>query len=552
MKRVIFALGILFFIACSKTDKGTLPVKVVEEELIKFTTNLDTGTYNVADTLPLVITVSSKLPTAGVIYSIIINWTDSSKQIFKLDTSLSVSILNLNIPGLKKAGNYSIGINITSKSSVTNTINKSISFINNPLARFTGYKIDQETLAKTRQKDKGLSYWYNTSVMLDLITIVFQKPYGDRNKYGTFLLSLAAGDFNNDGYIDVFNGGADYKGIQAKSAFLIWNPTTKKFEEKNLFNDGTFDLKNPVKVISLNLNNDNYVDLVIFGHADEGFQPSVNQPMMICLSDGKGGYDINKVNIPSKYSQFTIEGGDVGDLNSDGNVDLFITCNSNSFIFWGNSTAPYFSDINYAHFGSDSINFPGNNSFGESFPQAAGDAYNATIADVNNDGEKDILIASNDLSKNRVLINQGKGRFNKNGLIILPNFNNNDLMVGIQDYIVDDINGDGLNDIVALNTTLYNKWNFVFYLQQKDKSFSIDNSLINYSINNSRKGMYKPRILYFDYNGDGKKDLSYIDDADNGEIIYKSVFIRQGNQFVEQDYYQFDPFAASLKSLIKP
>ena len=69
MKKVIFALGIIFVFACSKTEVPTTPlIPVVQEETIKFTTNLDTGTYNVADTLPLVISVSSKLPATGIIY----------------------------------------------------------------------------------------------------------------------------------------------------------------------------------------------------------------------------------------------------------------------------------------------------------------------------------------------------------------------------------------------------------------------------------------------------------------------------------------------------
>jgi hypothetical protein len=44
MKKVIFALGVLFLFACSKTEvPATPPVVVVQEEAIKFTTNLDTG-----------------------------------------------------------------------------------------------------------------------------------------------------------------------------------------------------------------------------------------------------------------------------------------------------------------------------------------------------------------------------------------------------------------------------------------------------------------------------------------------------------------------------
>ena len=144
MRRVIFALGVLFVFACSKTEvPATPPVVVIQEEAIKFTTNLDTGTYNVADTLQLVVTVSSKLPSAGLLYSILVNWTDSSKQIFKLDTSLTTSSLSLNIPGLKKTGSYSISLIVTSKSTSSNSLNKSISVVNNPLGRFMGYKVDQ-------------------------------------------------------------------------------------------------------------------------------------------------------------------------------------------------------------------------------------------------------------------------------------------------------------------------------------------------------------------------------------------------------------------------
>ena len=554
MKRVILPLGILFIIACSKTEVPvTPPTPVVQEEAIKFTTNLDTGTYNVADTLPLVISVSSKIPASGLVYSIITTWTDSSKQIFKLDTSVSAASLSLNIPGLKKTGSYSLSISVTSKSTKSNTLNKSISVINNPLGRFTGYRVDQVALVLSKQKDLGISYWNSTAVMLDLMVLGFQKPYGNRIKYGTFLASLAAGDFNNDGYIDVFNGGADYQGIQAKSAFLLYNPISKRFDEKNLFNDSTVDLFNPVKVVPIYLNSDNLTDLVVFGHADEGYQNSTNQPMMICISDGKGGYDINKVTIPKEYSRFTIEGGDVGDLNGDGLPDIFITCNSHSFIYWGINSQPYFSNVNYAHFASDTTNFKSDNGFGEIFPEAAGEAYMATIADINKDGRNDIVIASGDqtLYKNRVLINQGAGKFNKNSLITLPVFDINNPNVGIADFIVDDINEDGLNDMIAVNQVQYRGWNFAMYIQQSNKTFKVDNSIFSYNINSTRHGNWKPKILYYDFNGDGKKDLSYIDDADNGEIKYKSVFIRSGNNFIEQDYFQYDPYAKSILSLIK-
>ena len=141
MKKLIFALAIFILASCTKTDKGNSKQTVVAEDPIKFTTNLDTGIYNASDTVPLNITVSSSMPTAGFLYAIIATWTDSSKQIFKLDTSLTQSNLNINIPGLKKAGSYSIAISINSKSTSSNNSSKTISVVNNPLARFMGYKV---------------------------------------------------------------------------------------------------------------------------------------------------------------------------------------------------------------------------------------------------------------------------------------------------------------------------------------------------------------------------------------------------------------------------
>lgn len=315
MKRVIFTLGILFVFACTKTEVPTTPpVVVLQEEAIKFTTNLDTGIYNVADTLPLVVTVSSKLPSAGLLYSITTTWTDSFKQVFKLDTSLSTSSFSLNIPGLKNAGNYTLSISVTSKSTSSNTLNKSISVVNNPFGRFMGYKV----AANARQL--GTDYWENSILPSDLIVAVFQKNYEfihPSRAYAVWTEAICNGDFNNDGYMDVFNAGTVFGGkIKATLTFLIWDPTTKTFEEKNLINDKTNTVGHPRLVTPVYLNSDNYVDIVIHGMRDEASDSNPNEPVSICLSDGKGGYDITKLDLEPKSlaNQFGHEWGDVEEL----------------------------------------------------------------------------------------------------------------------------------------------------------------------------------------------------------------------------------------------
>ena len=138
MKKIIVILGVLCLYACKKTEgPSTPPSPIIQEEPISFTTNWDNVTNNVTDTIPFIVNISSKIPTAGVLYSITATWSDSSKQIFKLDTSLNLSSLSLNIPGFKKAGNYTVLINVTSKSTSTNTFSKLISLSRNNFILYT-------------------------------------------------------------------------------------------------------------------------------------------------------------------------------------------------------------------------------------------------------------------------------------------------------------------------------------------------------------------------------------------------------------------------------
>ena len=200
MKKIIVILGVLCIYACTKTETpSTPPTTTVQEESIKFTTNIDTGAYYVSDTLPLIVSITSKLPTAGVMVSITSTWTDSSKQIHKVDTSLLQSSANINIPGLKKEGTYSIAITVTSKNTSSNTSSKNVTAINSALRNFTGYKVDQ-----TKKNDKN--YWmYGTGLQTDLIVQTFQIPLKPSSINGGWWHSVT-GDFNNDGWIDVFTG----------------------------------------------------------------------------------------------------------------------------------------------------------------------------------------------------------------------------------------------------------------------------------------------------------------------------------------------------------
>jgi hypothetical protein len=171
------------------------------------------------------------------------------------------------------------------------------------------------------------------------------------------------------------------------------------------------------------------------------------------------------------------------------------------------------------------------------------------LLDLNKDGLKDLFVAGGNSST--ILLNKGKGRFVSNGAIKIPFPENN---MNVFDYIIDDLNGDNLNDIITLNAKSYKKWNIEIFIQQTDGSFIFDKNAIEYSINIERPN-WKNKLVYYDFDGDGKKDITYSDAGINAytnksiinDIKLKSVFIRVGSKFIEKDFYQYDECAKSIK-----
>ena len=236
MNKLIFALGFLFLIACKKSEVVVTPpvVVVVPEEVIKFSTNLDTGTYYLVDTIPLIITVSSKAPSAGFQYSVITTWTDSAKQIFKLDTAVNATSLNLNIPGHKRMGNYSVQVTVTSKSTSTNTSTKSITLVNIPILPAVNTDLFPDLNWNDHAAGKSTFYDINQDGVPDIISYkrvseksplpsIFEVNDYLGNKIFSFNLKdfkpnvrdslqhviIDYRDLNNDGYIDF---GLSYMG----------------------------------------------------------------------------------------------------------------------------------------------------------------------------------------------------------------------------------------------------------------------------------------------------------------------------------------------------
>jgi hypothetical protein len=418
--------------------------------------------------------------------------------------------------------------------------------------KFQGYSVNKTLLSKNE-----IEYWRDCGVMWDLIMYRYNiLPNGQT--LSNFAAQAITGDFNGDGYIDVFNPGTgSFAGVPVDYCqWIIWNPVTKVFENKKLLND---------------INKDGYTDVVVLDSGDDGLNyngPRPLQPIRLVLSDGKGGYDLKELNNITPNYMYN-HSGDIGDLNNDGKLDLVVATGNTVYISWGINAFPYFSNkVSYFSVDFFNPNLVSDNGFGESVPQAAGGVRQIKIYDINKDGWNDIIEAGPEQSsaidnylpfdlKSRILINQGSGRFNQKGIVQLP-FYFDDLTgkrpFSNHDFRVIDYNNDGLNDIISTSSIDYDNYGFMIYVQNTDGTYKIEKSKFVFNINSNRRvkgttpGYWKPWLVLYDFNNDGLKDISYIDNTNfDAELKTKTVFIRTGDNYVEQDYYQFDDFAKSIK-----
>jgi len=221
------------------------------------------------------------------------------------------------------------------------------------------------------------------------------------DNFGTFPVSIALGDFDRDGILDVVT--VDY----FIGAAYIWLGN----------GDGTFKTPlpygaggGPFSVATGDFNGDGFVDVAV-ANGDSG-------NLSVLLGNGDGTLKTQQIYSTGLQPEFVI----TGDVNGDGNVDILVAnfADPSVGVFLGKGNGTFQSQVTYPVGGNDG---------------------GLAIADMNGDGIPDIVASYYQPPKIGVLVGKGDGTFGAALDFATGQTQGYELSVG-------DLNGDGTPDVV--------------------------------------------------------------------------------------------------------
>lgn len=277
------------------------------------------------------------------------------------------------------------------------------------------------------------------------------------------------------------------------------------------FSDYTFPANTGVFYASADIDGNGFLDIIT--------QDRTLGKMYFFVNDGSTLTLNNTINVPT-YLVTPKKHNHNYDFDNDGTKDLLVygtnssNCGSNNVrIYWGSSSAPYFSENEYT-----SLNL--SNPF----------CVNATGIDFNADGLMDIFIDNVEFSGSRPELSY-KNNGNRSFVSVTTTETPRDLT-----HEPGDLDGDGKKDLISAKSGWADRlWGVYYYRGKGDGTF--ESPIINYA---SERATYH-LVLQADPTNDSIQDVAFKATNDGGNTLYIGTW-NAGN-------FQFGTYSINLNGL---
>ena len=275
--------------------------------------------------------------------------------------------------------------------------------------------------------------------------------------------SIAVGDFNGDGKLDLAVGSA-INGLnlnpQSEMSILV-NTGSGAFSAASTFAIGPAGSA-PISIAAADFNNDGRLDLAV------GLNNT--NSLVICEGNGDGTFAIESTPVVGNTPVWLA----AADFNGDGKIDLIVDNNPDDTVsvLMGNGDETFSSPTTYP---------------------TGFHSTNLALADLNGDGKLDVAIVNNGDSNVQVMLGRGDGTFFTGAFSV--GANPGGIATG-------DFNGDGIPDLAVTN----GDGNATIFLGDGRGGFTALTPFPACSFTGGLPG----RIAAADVNGDGKVDLAIL------------------------------------------
>jgi len=310
--------------------------------------------------------------------------------------------------------------------------------VNAKFMRYFDYKVP------SHDWENGQRPWMNVYKIIDSLKI------SDQINNTSFALA----DFNQDGYLDITVQDNEGDGVFVKTWFIINDRKGKYYVDEDFPLNKEIDAISARKTIVGDFNNDGLPDVA----RPQGGHDWLGLPTII-LSNSDGSYDFKLIGDGPEIQPHTISSGDI---DNDGDLDIF-------FAQSGEQDGFLINDGN-ANFEwkwiSEIINF-GDSSDGYIYPngkKAPWGFWSSEISDVDKDGNIDLILGGSYKGNSggayfygpAVFWGDGSGKFSPENSTILfdyreIDYSQDNLISLSHDYAVNDVDGDGINDVVIFS-----------------------------------------------------------------------------------------------------